>query len=360
MSTDVAPDDWISIDTWWISYVDETSPVIRSNTSRIGKSAYVTGGWEQLDAWDRVRTAASPVAEDVISVEESDKQRSINSWEELDSWWRTYAATGHDTAKDIADILVQSNTAWDAGSGPFNNDPLAVAVTTTDADRGPLRPNGEVAWSRWLARLLRPSQTLVTELFDVSVPAPPSEVSLEDRLEKEDSTKVAFRRPDILVRHDELGISIEVKLDDPNYSKTADTARLVEQEYDGEWIHTLLLPKRHTARLDSTVNPGLTHRSESHRQIEWEDPGPVDVLYWQDVTAALRTLLRRGDIVDDHWAANAYLFCALVEQQLLGFQPQEVINTMAEPADVVDTLQPITLAEVLEEQLIYLRNRTEV
>lgn len=53
-------------------------------------------------------------------------------------------------------------------------------------------------------------------------------------------------------------------------------------------------------------------------------PRPIDVLYWRDVTAAIRALLRRDDVVGVHWAASAYLFCA----NLYGQRSQsETVNT---------------------------------
>ncbi|MFC7767847.1 hypothetical protein ACFQS5_03755 [Salinirubellus sp. GCM10025899] len=81
------------------------------------------------------------------------------------------------------------------------------------------------------------------------------------------------------------------------------------------------------------------------------------MIYWRDVTAAIRSLLRRNAVVDDHWAANAYLFCAVAEQQIMEFRPQPVIERMVALANVVDSLRPIQFAEILEKQLTYLRER---
>lgn len=52
---------------------------------------------------------------------------------------------------------------------------VEVVAAEEPRDYGLFRPDSEVERSRWLARLLRPPQTSVTELFDVSVPAPPAE-----------------------------------------------------------------------------------------------------------------------------------------------------------------------------------------
>ncbi|KAB1189187.1 hypothetical protein GJR98_00660 [Haloferax sp. MBLA0077] len=149
-----------------------------------------------------------------------------------------------------------------------------------------------------------------------------------------------------------------MKLDDENYQKTAETAALVEAYYDDlEWSHYLLLPKRKMSRLDAIVEPLLTELPDGRTEIAWDDPGPVTVLHWRDVTTAIRTLLYHADIVDDHWGANAYLFCAVAEQQLLKFQSQPVIEQLAAPATVVNTARPIRIAHTLGEQLTYLRER---
>lgn len=275
-----------------------------------------------------------------------------DSWCELDSWWDTYAETGHGTAVELATVLDRSNEAWRESPTPFDTDPLASAITQ---DQGPPLPSNEEDWSDWLAKLLRPSPALLAELFDLAVEQPLDEVIREDRLLKEDG---GFRRPDILVFHPDRGVSFEVKIDDPNYGKTAETARLTERDYPGqEWTHTLLLPKRNIGRLRSNVKPPVETHPDEGLRIEWEVPGPISVIYWQDVTAAIRTLLRRGEAVNDRWAANAYLFCAAAEQQLMNFQPQPTVERMAKPSDVVETMQPITLADILEEQLTYLSAR---
>ncbi|WP_021074871.1 hypothetical protein [Halopenitus persicus] len=281
------------------------------------------------------------------------RQQLTDVWDELGPWWDEYAETGYETAVRIADLLEQSNDDWEDSDAPFDADPLAADLTGRSVSRGPLRPDGEVAWSRWLAQLLRPSAALVPELFDVTASQAPSEVVREDQLSKEEGT---FRRPDLLVFYADRGISIEVKLGDENYQKTSETAALVERQYgDRHWRHALLLPSRKKERLASIVDPPLDHGAGDRPTVEWDDPGPIDVLYWRDVTAAIRALLRRGDVVDEHWAANAYLFCAVAEQRLVGFQPQPAIERLAAPGNVVDTIQPIAFADVLEEQLTYFR-----
>lgn len=150
-----------------------------------------------------------------------------------------------------------------------------------------------------------------------------------------------------------------MKLDDENYRKTAETARLVERHYDDrEWTHALLLPKRRKNRLDSTVESPVV-RHDGRLRIMWDDPGPIDVIHWRDVTAAIRTVLRRGDAADDHWASNAYLFCAAAEQRIANFQSRPTVERLASPSNVVDTARPIEIADTLGEQLSYLRETME-
>lgn len=352
MSSEAEPSDWTCLDSWWSAYA-QTCPIARSpDSAQVLDTAGLARYWEDLDSWWQAYVGPSPDARSAASTGGPVTERVTDWWHELDPWWEIYTDTGHETAVEIADLLDQSNEGWKQSKAPFDMDPLASALTQ---DYGPLLPNNEEGWSDWLARLLRPSAAVVTGLFDEAVNQPPDEVIREDQLLKEEG---GSRRPDILILYPDRGFSIEVKLDDTHYRKTAETARLTERDYpDQEWTHTLLLPKRNIGRLRSKVEPSVRCHHNEGLQIEWETPGPVSVMYWQDVTTAIRTLLRRGEAVDDHWAANAYLFCAAAEQQLIGFQPQPTIDRMAKPANVVETIQPITLAGVLEEQLTYLRER---
>jgi len=319
MSTDVQPNDWSLVDPWWQAYADSIPVVQSADAGR----ALISG-------------------------------RLADSWGDLDPWWDVYTETGHATAERIAEGLEQSNDGWKDSDAPFDTDPLAADLTRQRLLRGPLQPSKEVQWSRWLAQLLRPSAELVSELFGVEAAEAPSKVTREDRLPKEEEEKRGFRRPDVLVFHGDRGVSIEVKLSDENYKKTAETAALVEERHpDREWSHALLLPKVKQNRLESIVEAPVVN--EPDKRIKWEDPGHVDIVYWRDVTAAIRSLLRRGAVVDAHWASNAYLFCAVAEQQIIGFQPRSVIERLAAPTNVVDAIQPIELADTLEEQLTHLR-----
>lgn len=344
-------DSHSQIDRWWEA-TSLAQFLAHPSGSKSGLEIdALTSAWDDLDLWGEALATATADPSQYDSTPQRD------DWNELPSWWQTYIDIGHQTAIEIAAVLEDSNEAWKQSPGTFDTDPLAANLTRTQFERGPLQPGNEVNWSRWLAQLLTPSAALVRELFDVPVDHPPTEVRREDRLKKSEG---GFRRPDILVYQADRGISIEVKLDDENFGKTAETATLVEEHYSRfDWTHTILLPERQQNRLATIVEPPVITTEDESSQVQWEEPGPVTVLHWRDVTAALRSLLRRGESVDAHWAANAYLFCAVAEQQLLHFKPAPVIRQLADPSTVVDTIQPIGMAETLEEQLTYLRMRLE-
>lgn len=341
------PNDWTWIDPWWSAYTRSRSVTRRPASELVLDVNQLDDCWEELDPWwkDYAATAVSPDPHDLTALD--------NAWEELDTWWDTYAEVGHETAEKIAELINESNKEWEQSDSLFDTDPLAADLTRTRFGRGPIQPGNEVEWSRWLAQLIASSEELVSELFDVEIDQQPEEVVREDRLSKREE---GFRRPDLLIFHADTGISIEVKLDDENYGKTAETATLVECHYAGrEWKHTLLLPKRNHSRLESVVEPAVTSSGGGPLRVQWNEPGPIDVIHWCDVTAAIRSVLLAGNIIDDHWAANAYLFCAVAEQQIMNFQPYPVIQQLAEPENVADTIQPIKISDSLEEQLTYLR-----
>ncbi|WP_276260598.1 hypothetical protein [Haloglomus litoreum] len=321
MSADLEPRDWTSLDPWWAAYAQ-----------------------------------SQPLTENAGQARVFDLTWLAECHEEIDEWWEVYTE-GDETAKELKTLLARSDDEWAQSEAPFNTDPLSVDLTDERFRRGPLQPSNELGWSNWLARLLNPSGDFVSELFDSEMSEPPNEVLREERVPDTDG---GHWRPDILLLGAENGISIEVKLDDTNYEKTSDTAARVEEEYqDRAWTHVLLLPKNKRGRLESIVEPPVERSSDGLPRVHWERPGTVRVMYWRDVTAALRSLLLRGAIVDDHWAANAYLFCTVAEQQRVGFQPRPVVDRLANPGDVVDAIQPIRIADILEEQLTYLRETVE-
>lgn len=347
----------MELDPWWDTATQSHRLISQSDGARVVERDRITDWWTDVDSWWHASAQRSEQTTDTASSQVFPETHPPDSWAGLDDWWASYAETGTDAAVRLGAVLEQSNTLWDGSDAPFDTDPLATDVSDSPAQRGPYLPSNEVAWSRWLAQLLRPAGVLIAALFDIPVEGPPDEVDREVRLSNPDG---GTRRADLLIHHGDYGISIEVKLDDENYGKTAETAALVEHHYpDREWTHVLLLPTRKRDRLDAIVDPGIKQSPDGHDRIPWTDPGPVDVRYWENLTAALRTLLRAGDSVDDHWAANAYLFCAVAEQQLLNFASEPGVKRFASPANVVEALRPHQLTDTLDRQTTYLQQQDD-
>ena len=358
MSSDVEPSDWASLDLWFDAYLRSQGGVETYRPDRERVLREPGREWEAVDAVAQAGLNAKSTIFCSPALQATNEDRLTEWWTDLDSWWDLFSEAGHENAVQVAELLEKSNELWAASAAPFETEPLAADMTGTRALRGPIQPSGELDWSQWLAQLLEPSAALVRELFGVPIEEPPNEVLREARLSKQDGGR---RRADILVRHPDYGVSIEVKLGDDNYRKTPETAHLVERHYDDvRWDHVLLLPKRQRGRLNAVVSPSIDERADGTREIVWDESGPITVLYWQDVATAVRAVLRRGDVVDDHWAANAYLFCAAVEQHIAGFQPQPMIDRMVNPSGVVETVRPIVVSDTLDEQLTYLRSRVDL
>lgn len=354
MSIKFKPNAWSEIDRWWETYAGTRSVVRTTPELQVLEGERLKTVWDEIDSWWAEQTRSTLITRSTAPSRTLCKSWLKGTWEDLDPWWAEYTDTGHEVVIKLADLLGEANEAWANSNAPFDTDPLAADVTRDQYERGPVQPTVEPEWSRWLAQLLHPSSEFVSTLFDIDVDQSPATIAREDRLLK--SSNEAFRRPDIVAVYENVGLSIEVKLGDENYRKTPETARIVEENYNAsEWTHVLLLPESQLPRLETIVGPPVESSGDGRLQVQWDDPGPIDVLYWRDVTSAARNVLRRGAIADDHWAANAYLFCAVAEQQLTGFQPQPVVNRLAEPTDVVDMTQPISMAATLEEQLTYLR-----
>ena len=340
--------NWRGLDSWWQEYSEISSdvPVDSPKSLQINE---LTNSWSELDYWWRLYIDSNPEIR-AASPQTLLTEQMTQSWTEFSSWWSSYIDKEQETAKKIADILEKHNRKWSQSTAAFDSDPLASPVNNS---RGPLLPNYEEDWSDWLGNLMRSSPVLVTELFDKVLNEPPKSVIREKQLPKKEGT---FRRPDILLLYPDHGVHIEVKIDDTNYEKTKQTAELIEYHYpQKEWTHTLLLPKRNLPYLRARIDAHITSEPDDRPKIEFGNLDPVSIICWRDVTAALRKLLREDEGVSSHWSSNAYLFCAAAEQALINFKPQHDIDLIAQPVDVVETMQSIGAASILEEQLTYLR-----
>lgn len=315
--------EWEMLDPWWTTFADQTTPIRASVRNMVLNTA-----------------------------------RQAQVWPDFDAWWAVYTETGHETAIVIRDLIEASNERWATGRGPFDTDPLATDVAIERSLLGPLQPADELQWSYWLAELLRVpafAEQVLSRVFTDE----PIEAVREDSYEREGVD--GSRRADIVLRQSGIGVSIEVKLFDTSYAKTAETAALVEGATPHlEWSHSLILPKSQRGALVDDVDVPLETIDGGTECLMWDEPGPVQVIYWRDIATAARRLLRDGLIEDDQWNAAAFLFCGLIEQRLLKFQPLPVIQRMADAERVTDTTRPIRMGATLDEQLTHLELTVDI
>lgn len=355
MKTEIQTDSWQDIDCWSHS-LERSSRIRYSESVRLLDSVKVASDWDDIGTWWECYSNGQEVIQDRKSISIRSEQRLPGYWTEFDSWWNLYTDIGRETARKVAELIKRSNKVWANSEGPFDEDPLSSNIDPIGIQRGPLHPHVEEDWSQWLAQLLSTSEELVSALLGVEGTEVPKRVIREAHLPK---TGGNFRRADILVILPNEAVSIEVKLSDEGFGKTEETARLVERHYGHlDWTHVLLLPMRQRDSLDDKIEPDLKE-VDGQLQIDWDNPGPIDVVYWRDVTSVVRSLLLNGDVVDSLWAANAYLFCAVVEQRVMKFQSLSAIDRSLSTESVPNAIQPIVIADTLEQQLSYLQSVLE-
>jgi len=245
----------------------------------------------------------------------------LNSgWQSIDSWWDSYVHEQEKSLVELQEIIAELNDTWAESECAFNQDPLVEDWTETSPQAGPLRTNQEENWSQWLAHLIRSSSGDFTrELFGDHFDTAPKFVRCERAFSDEE---LHDRRVDIIVEFADCGISIEVKKGDEDYRKTPQTAFLTEKHHQREfnWTHFLLLPESKHAALSSTFGAQMEDADGERPTIVAEGNHELDVtvMYWEEVSRALRrTLLAGSESV--HWTASAYLFTTLIEQQISRF-----------------------------------------
>lgn len=169
----------------------------------------------------------------------------------------------------------------------------------------PLRISREEDWSDWLAHLIQTSTmgTFARDLFDGNCAT---------SVTREASLGNGARRADLLCRWStgKTATHIEVKVGDDAFEKTFETAGLVEAEHlETRWKHFVLLLPEQLTQWD---------RIASSRQT-------VVARTWSDVALALRRQLwtQEEPIV---WRVWALTFCGAIEQVLLGFPRQTMLE----------------------------------
>jgi hypothetical protein len=194
-------------------------------------------------------------------------------------------------------------------------------------------------------------------LFGDEFDSIPTSVQREVHLPNADGPS---RYPDILLFFDDRALSIEVKKNDEHYEKTSHTAGLLERQYSTDWTHVLLLPRYKERVLEETFGDDLVDDESDGLYIDSSESAPIDVVYWEEVSLALRSVLRHGGSPDSHWEASAYPFCTLIEQKILQFVPVPTVEQVTNRTGVIHTSQSLSVVTGgIEEQIQYLENATE-
>ena len=282
-----------------------------------------------------------------------------NDWEEIDPWWKVHAREQQEELVELYKLMEKLSDKWKQSDSRFDQDPLAVDWSESSNKTGPLNTGREENWSDWLAHLLRSSPGyFIRELFAEEFDSKPEYVKREKAFQDEEESD---RRADILLYFEGEGISIEVKLNDENYGKTGHTAHLIERRDDRDWTHFLLLPKYNEKLLKNVFGSKIRWSEEPRAVIPSERYSDVEVIYWKDVSLALRRILLYGDNLPPHWEASAYLFITLVEQKLFRIHPYSFVErNVIEDSDAtfsdIDRLKTIDV----KDQIEYLSSLMEV
>ncbi|WP_157972659.1 hypothetical protein [Haloprofundus halophilus] len=246
-----------------------------------------------------------------------------SNWSAVDDWWETTELGSSESLAKLQTLFDGLNEQWRKSPSCFDQDPLS----SDWPDDGPLRTSQEENWSKWLAHLCHTAPAnFVSDIFDVAVTDSPDRVSCEVPLS---SDTIHDRRADVLIQYPEAGMSVEVKIDDNHYSKTPETARLIEQhDQRRTWNHYLLLPATNHETLRANTESQLDEETGDHAILRGTQPNEPDVtiLYWRDISQSLRRTLLTDPSATTHWQASAYSFIAVIETVLCQFLPARLIT----------------------------------
>jgi len=280
-------------------------------------------------------------------------------WEEIDPWWKVHAREQQEELVELYKLMEDLSEKWMRSDSRFDQDPLTVDWSESSNETGPLNTGREENWSDWLAHLIRSSPGyFIRELFVEEFDSKPKFVKREKAFQDEEESD---RRADILLYFEDKGISIEVKLDDVNYGKTGHTAHLIEQRDDRDWTHFLLLPKYNEEVLKNVFGSNIRWSEDPRPMILSDRYSDVEVMYWKDVSLALRRTLLYGDSLTPHWEASAYLFITLIEQRLFRIYPSSFVerNVVKDRTAAFSDIDRLKTIDV-KDQIEYLSSLMEV
>lgn len=355
MYEEPSPDHWPTLDRWWENFVETSSSFLTTSTTVALDSRSIADIPAEMDPWWIGYADIGPVLDDDSAALVD--PAGGDGWVEVAPWWDAYVDARAEDVAELDHALAESNALWERQDGPFDGDPLSADPWQGMQTGEPLNPGVETEWSDWLAQLLRnDSGEFHRELFGDEF-ASSRQVQREAYLPEAGGID---RYADILSVHGSGGVSIEVKIGDRNFGKTTHTASLIETQRYGEWDHYLLLPEQDLWALRESFAGEFDVDDDEMEVIPSEGSEDVDLLFWSDVSRALRTVLLNENSQDPHWSASAYLFCTQIELERLRFTAQPVVERLRTGGDRIRALQSVSVAiDDIESQVAYLQAFTE-
>lgn len=355
MNEETGSRHWSKLDQWWDTFPETESSALTTPTVAAIDSRCVADAPPEMDSWWEAYATLGEVLDDDSGGVDVDSM--ADSWTAFEPWWDAYNKARAADVSELWDIFVESDALWEQHGGPFNADPLSTGLMQQMRAGDPLNPGVEEDWSDWLAQLLQTdSGEFHCELFGEKFAAPPRQVKREAHHPEPGGVD---RYADILSLHESGGISIEVKIGDKNFGKTTDTAALIEDQHYRDWDHYLLLPENDLNAVKDSFDDEIETDGDERATIHSEGSANVTLLYWSDVSRALRTVLLDDNSQAPHWSASAYLFCAQIEQERLGFTPKQVIERLGNEANSIQPFESTSIViDDLEPQIEYLQDFT--
>lgn len=261
-------------------------------------------GWANTIDTSGVKDALPPMSIDWSVFDGFRRPFEQRSWAGVIAWTSAVEAQlGADRR-----ALAQQRSSSDQLLHDLDGDPSARDWTSFRT----LRREREEDWSDWLAQLIEDSKTgrfasfLLGAIEHRSAPS--------DYVAGEVYREVPYegRRADLVIEWtDATYTHIEVKVGDPNFGKTLETATKMQLRFGSDLIRrsdvVLLLPEQRWAwDAECRNRPKMGER--------------VKALDWNDVARALRDALPQGAKEPIHWRVWAHAFCGAVEQDLLGMR----------------------------------------